>query len=192
MDNSGGAILSNQQIIQSVQNKEIIIEPFDIRLVRGASICLRLGYESMRMECTGTVDVRLEASYPLYKKIEVDARTGLEIPAKRLVLASTYEKIALPRDVVGWLSNLSGLARLGLQVVLSHLVSPGYGEHGSTSLTLELFNTLDVPIKLYSEMRICHLTFLHLQEPATTSYDSQVGTYARQAGPRGSRFYTDF
>jgi len=189
---AAGAVLSDRQIIQSVRNKEIVIQPFDMRLVRGASVCLRLGTKSMQLKCPKAVDVRTESSYPRYSLIEFGATTGIEIPRKTLILADTLEQIALPRGIVGWLSNLSGLARLGLQVVLSNLVSPGYGEHGPTSLTLELFNALEVPLRVYSEMRICHLMFLRVQEPATKSYDAQVGTYALQSGPRGSLFYTDF
>src|ERR1035437_192943 len=120
VDGPPGAVLSDSQIIQSVQSKEIIIQPFDIRLVRGGSVCLRLGTKYMHLNCSEEVDVRLKDSYPRYHLSEVDSANGFEIPRKTIVLADTLEQVALPRGVIGWLSNLSGLARLGLQVVLSN------------------------------------------------------------------------
>jgi dCTP deaminase len=185
-------ILSNVDILKLVQTGGLVIEPFDAKLVRGASVCLRLGPEFKRMDCRQEIDIRRSETFPAHEEFSSDEYTGFLIPPKTLILASTLERIILPLDIAGWLSNLSGLARLGLQVVLSSLVSPGYGERGATKLTLELLNSLDVPIRVYPKMRICHLTFWRTQQTATVSYDAQVGTYAMQAGPRESRFYTDF
>lgn len=187
-----GAVFSNTELIELVRKGVLVIDPFDPRFVRGASVCLRLGSQFMSPEFTGEVNVRVQESYPTCPITEVDPESGISIPSKTLVLANTLERVALSRGIIGWISNLSGLARLGLQVVLSNLVSPGYGEHGPTTLTLELFNALDVSIRVYPGMRICHLILLRLQQAATISYDTQVGTYAGQSGPRASQFYSDF
>jgi dCTP deaminase len=185
-------ILTDVEINEFIRSSRIVIDPFDSELVRGASVCLRLGTKFMHVKSGNEIDVRIKETYPNYITSSVLDGSGFVVPAKTFVLASTFEKIALPLDVAGWMSNLSGLARMGLQVIFSNLVSPGYGEFGKTSLTLELFNALDVGVRIHPGMRICHLTFLRSSRPASKSYDAQVGTYANQSGPRASHFHTDF
>ena len=184
-------ILSNVEIINLIKTGELRIDPFSDRLVRPASVCLRLGGSCLFLEANGEIDVRDKRTFPRYRSITATA-AGIVIPARRLVLVNTLETISLSRRVAGWVENLSGLARLGLQVVLSNYITPGYGENGPSTLTLELFNTLDVPIRIYPEMRVCHLVLAMLAVPADSGYDKQVGTYSRQTDARESHFFNEF
>lgn len=187
-------VISDVDIIRLIEQQRFRIDPLEESLIRPASICLRLGSEYLVLETNGKpVDVKRKSTYPKYQPLSVSCSEGsIVIPPKEVVLVNTLERIALSSDIGGWITNLSGLARLGLQIALSHYVSPGYGDEGLTTLTLELFNFLDVPIHVYPGMRICHLLLFELSTEATTSYDRLVGTYSHQTGPRGSRFYTDF
>ena len=185
-------LLSNQDILRALRGDKLRITPFEIRLVRPASVCLRLGTRFLALEAEKPVDVKDACSYPGVTEIEACAESGFSLPPKQLVLSHTLERIALSRDIGGFISNLSGLARLGLQVAMSTYITPGYGENGLCALTLELFNHLDSPVKLYPGMRICHLILSRLTQRSTSSYDSEVGTYSDQSLPRPSRFHTDF
>jgi len=185
-------ILSNVEIISLLETGDIQIQPFEEKLVRPASVCLRLGRKCVSVEVSREIDVRDKSTYPRYEMIAAAADGGIFVPPKQMILAHTMEAIALSRQIAARIENLSGLARLGLQVALSNYISPGYGESGMSTLTLELFNTLEVPIRVYPEMRICHLVFTRLAVPCASSYDRQVGTYSRQTGPRGSHFFFEF
>lgn len=184
--------LSDVELRRFTKEGRIVISPFDDGLIRGGSICLRLGMQFMPLSATQELDCRVAETYPACSVVEADRETGYSIPPNEFVLGTTLEKISIPLDMAAWMSNLSGLARLGLQVVFSQFVGPGYGELKPSALTLELFNALKVPIRVYPGMRICHLVFLRANTVATAGYDTQVGTYAQQDGPRASRFYSEF
>ena len=183
--------LSDNQIRSLILDGTIVIEPFDERLVRPASICLRLGSEYLTPAAKGAVDIASKDTYPQFELGRDGPEGSTVVPPRSWILASTLERIALPRTMAAWISNLSGLARLGLGVGLSSFVSPGFGEQGPSTLALEISNRLEVPIHLRPRMRICHLVFLRLEQEASRSYDSQVGTYSHQTTPRTSVFYSD-
>jgi dCTP deaminase len=185
-------VCSSNDIRGLIERRELLVDPLDLSLIRPASLCLRLGHRCPLPYYSRTVDVADRETYPKYEEVLAPPGGWLEIPAKKVVLLSTYEKISLSRRLAGWLGNLSGLARLGLQVVFSNYVSPGYGEQGPSACTLEVFNSTDVSIRLRPQMRICHLVILRLASPASDAYDSQVGTYSQQSGPKGSVFFEDF
>lgn len=185
-------MLVDSEIRALVADGSLKISPFDERLVRGGSLCLRLGYEALVPKCSSGVDIKDLATYPSYVSTKIDATQGFELTPRAFVLAATMEKIALPLNVGGWISNLSGLARLGLQVVFSSWITPGYGSATPTTLTLEIYNALDVGVKIYPGMRICHIVFFPSVLSADAGYDTQVGTYSGQEGPRTSQFYREF
>ncbi|MBZ5618918.1 MAG: dCTP deaminase [Acidobacteriia bacterium] len=182
-------ILPDCEIRELIQSGRLTIDPFDDRMVRPGSICLRLGSHALRPLFTDTVDVGDSTTYPQYETMGEDE---IVVPPRTVVLVNTLERIALPRSLAGWMSNLSGLARLGLSVVLSNYVSPGFGESAPSTLALEVSHPFNESVRLRPGMRICHLVLMRLSRDATTSYDEQVGTYSRQSDPRGSVFHRDF
>jgi dCTP deaminase len=185
-------VLSDSEIQDQIDKGIITIEPFERSLLRGGSVCLRLSDSYMSLRSSGISDISKKESYPQYHLETANADSGFIISARSMVLGSTMEKVRLPLGLMGWMSSLSGLARIGLQTTLSNLVGPGFGEDRPSSLTLELLNHLDNDIRIYPGMRICHLMILALGREATVGYDRQIGTYSRQVGPRGSQFYTEF
>jgi len=185
-------ILSAPDIMDHLNRGRLEIDPLDPALIRPASICLRLGASYMRPQYSGTVDVADRTTYPTCQAVALERGETVEVPSGGLVLINTLERVHLPREVVGWVGNTSGLARLGLLVVLSHLVSPGFGEAGLSTLTLEVVNMSPVGVKLHQGQRICHLVLAALSSLTDRGYDSQVGTYAGQCEPLCSRFFEDF
>ncbi len=183
---------SDNQIRSLILDGRIRIEPFDDRFIRPASICLRLGSVYLTPGTDGSVDIGRENTYPKFEAREGSYECPIYIPPKSFILGHTLERIALPRTHAAWISNLSGLARLGIGVVLSSFVSPGFGERCSATLTLEISNFLNVPVYLRPGMRICHLLLFRLDRESSESYDSQVGTYSKQDTPKTSTFFSDF
>jgi len=170
----------------------IHIDPLDQRCIRPSSVCLRLGPVYLIPTTRGSLDIAKQDTYPHFESREGSIECPICVPANSFILGHTIERISLPRSHAAWISNLSGLARLGIGAVLSSFVSPGFGERRPATLTLEISNSLNVPVYLHPGMRICHLLFFRLEGESNESYDTQVGTYSNQENPEASQFFKDF
>jgi dCTP deaminase len=187
------SFLNLDQIREALKEGRIIVEPFNENLVRPASVILRLGNSVTRLQKTeNPIDPYSEESIKSSASVtEFFSETILN--SHEFLIATTFERIGISKDLIGLVSNLSHLARLGLDIHLgSFLIQPGFGETAITTLNLEIFNHNFSPIKLYSEMPVCHVAFVEMGSPATISYDEQVGLYTGQTQPLVSRYYLEF
>lgn len=104
---------------------------------------------------------------------------------KTLVLAATFEYIALPNNLSGTLEGRSSWARLGLIIATACSIDPGY----KGCITLELTNLGDLPLHLYPGMRIAKLI---LSETTSESeYNELNRKYFCQIGPEFSKANQD-
>lgn len=76
---------------------------------------------------------------------------------KTLVLGCTFEFIALPDDLAAFVLSRSAYGRAGLLIATATYVHPGW----QGSLTLELENLGDIPIKLFPLSTVGQLVFFH-------------------------------
>jgi dCTP deaminase len=69
-------------------------------------------------------------------------------------------------------------------------VDPGW----EGTLTLELSNVANLPIKLYDGMKIGQISFQRLSSAAEVAYgDARIGSrYRGQTDPTASRYHADF
>ena len=107
------------------------------------------------------------------------------------VLGATYERVGLPNDLVARLEGRSSLGRLGLMIhSTAGYVDPGW----EGTLTLELSNVANLPIKLYDGMKIGQISFQRMSSPAEVAYgDERIGSrYRGQTDPTASRYHADF
>lgn len=105
-----------------------------------------------------------------------------------LALASTYESVTVPDNLVAWLDGRSSLARLGLMVhVTAHRIDPGW----NGQIVLEIFNSGKLPLALKPGMDICAINFETLSSPAQKPYNKRIDAkYKDQKGPTASRINT--
>jgi dCTP deaminase len=83
------------------------------------------------------------------------------------------------------------LGRLGLLIhSTAGYVDPGW----KGNLTLELSNVANLPIALYSGMKIGQISFFRMSSPVERPYGSkELGSkYQGQSTPTASAFYRDF
>ena len=106
-----------------------------------------------------------------------------------LALATTYESVKLPANVIGWLDGRSSLARLGLMVhVTAHRIDPGW----EGKIVLEFFNSGKLPLALRPKMVIGALSFEILSGDAARPYNSRSNAkYKNQQGAVASRIDED-
>jgi len=72
------------------------------------------------------------------------------------VLAQSFEYLALPTDVIGFLNGKSGLGRRGLVVhATANVIDPGFKGH----IVFELVNLGKMPLELIPLMRIARVVF---------------------------------
>lgn len=92
-----------------------------------------------------------------------------------LVLAPTFEWVALPNDLQGVVTARSCWAREGLNIATATFIGPGY----RGIITLELSNLGQIPIALYPGLRVAQIAFLQLDK----GFDET---------PRSSQFHMAF
>lgn len=184
--------LADVSIKDRIEKGSLRVIPFKRRHLRPSSICLTLGSSVAEIKWPNKIDVRDELTYPKAEVIHDISGDGFELRPGNLVLASSFERISLDTSLVGIIFNISGLARLGLEVCSSSLVSPGFGSVKASAITLELINKGRSNIQLISGMRICHLAFALLDTTSSGNYDRDIGLYSGELGPKLSAFFRNW
>ena len=178
---------SLDEVMHADMEERLVVTPLlDEDQVGAASIDLRLGINFLFLRRThqaGLDPMRIGSeTNQLHEKVLVPLGKSLWLHPQQFVLGSTLEFIRMPRNLSALLIGRSSWARLGLVVETAGMVQPGF----SGSLTYELVNTGDSPIRLYSGLRIAQLAVYTLEkspEEATTS----SGKYDASIGPQASR-----
>ncbi len=183
-------ILSDRDILAHIGSGRIVIDPFDETCVQPSSVDLHVDAQ-FRVFANSRypyIDVRDEMP-ELTELVEVKPDEPFILHPGEFVLGSTYERVALPDDLVARLEGKSSLGRLGLLIhSTAGYVDPGWDGY----LTLELSNVANLPITLYPGMKIGQISFFQLSTPAAVPYGKAGNKYQGQRGPTPSRFFEDF
>ena len=182
------SVLSDGTIRRLVEERRIVIDPWDPELVQPASVDLRLG-DSFRVfhnHRTAAIDLR-QPPTNLTEEVVVEEDEPFVIHPGEFVLGRTLEWVELPTDIVSRIEGKSSIGRLGLIVhATAGFVDPGF----KGTLTLEITNLTRVPIKLYAGLPIAQLSFMVLDAPAERPYGSaELGShYQGQTAATESRY----
>lgn len=185
-------ILSDRSLREALRTGRVRIEPIDEAAVQPSSVDVRLDrrFRVFANHRYPYIDVR-DAQPDLTELVEVGRDEPFILHPGEFVLGATFERVALPNDLVARLEGKSSLGRLGLLIhSTAGFVDPGF----DGSLTLELSNVATLPIAIYPEMKIGQLAFFELDQDAEHPYGSpEAGSkYQGQQGPTASRFYLNF
>ncbi len=194
-------VLSDRDIKARLKIGDFKVEPLNlIEQLGSSSIDLRLGtrFRTFKLSNHSIIDpanfndVKISEWQADGAKVEEYEHSTLIISEKpfvlhptEFVLASLFERVEIPEDLVGRLEGRSSLGRLGLQVhSTAGVVDAGY----KGNLTLELANIGKLPIKLTPGMRICQLVLEKLSSPAEVPYGAKKGAkYFNESGASQSR-----
>jgi dCTP deaminase len=191
-------ILSDRSLLEQLAAGRIIVDPLDESLVQPSSIDVRISnlFRVFRNHTRGVIDVK-EDLRNLTELIEIPAdENGVGDEAFMLhpgefVLGSTYERIAVPDDLVGRVEGKSSLGRLGLLIhSTAGFIDAGFDGH----ITLELANVASLPITLYPGMKIGQVSFMQMTTSAESPYGAGAhgSKYQGQRGPTPSRYFENF
>jgi dCTP deaminase len=189
---SGPVILSDRSIREALASKRIVIDPLDDADVQPSSVDLHIDryFRGFRNDTTPYIDPKLPQE-DLTEIVEVKDGDAFILHPGEFVLGSTYERVALPDDLVARLEGKSSLGRLGLLIhSTAGFVDAGWDGH----LTLELSNVATLPIALYPTMKIGQISFFQMTTAAEHPYGSAAkgSKYQGQRGPTPSRYYLNF
>ena len=185
-------ILSDRSIKEALAEGRIVVDPLDESCIQPSSIDLTLDPRFLVFlnHTRSIIDVKQDLS-DLTELVEVPEDTPFILHPGEFVLGATFERVAVPDDLVARLEGKSSLGRLGL---LIHSTA-GYVDAGfDGQITLELSNVANLPITLYPRMKIGQVSFLRM----TTAADVPYGTgalkskYHGQDGPTPSQYWKNF
>ncbi len=171
-------MLSHHDIEESIASGELVIDPYDPKILRTAGLTLHLGENLLIPKPGGVVDVKNEV-LPQYDSVTISDDEPYSLDHGVFVLGHTFEKVTVGAGIGFFIEGRSTLARVGLTIVqTAMLVYPGHRER---AVTLELANHGPNPILLYPRMKIARVALFRLQTPATKLYDD-TGKYRGQDG----------
>ncbi len=173
-------ILSSHGLKEKLNNKEIIINHIEDHQIQPASIDLRLADEFMVVDEHQHELIDLKTAIK-YREIKANS---IVIPPKSFILAKTMEYVEIPLDHVAFVEGRSSIGRLGLFIQNAGWIDPGF----KGTITLELFNACNVPIKLESGRRVCQIVFMTMDKKLESGYS---GKYLGQISVTGSRAHQD-
>ncbi len=186
------AVLSDRDIRGALQAGRIRIDPYEPSCLQPSSVDLHLDrdFRVFRNNRYPYIDVR-SPQPDLTELVSVADDEPFILHPGEFVLGQTAEWVELPDDLVARLEGKSSLGRLGLLIhSTAGYVDPGW----KGNLTLELSNVANLPIALYTGMKIGQISFFRMSSPVERPYGSkELGSkYQGQSTPTASEFYRDF
>jgi dCTP deaminase len=186
------SVLSDRDIRGALEAGRVRIDPYDATCLQPSSVDLHLDREFrvFRNNRYAFIDVR--APQPdLTELVSVADDEPFILHPGEFVLGQTSEWVELPDDLVARLEGKSSLGRLGLLIhSTAGYVDPGW----KGNLTLELSNVANLPIALYTGMKIGQISFFKMSSQVERPYGSkELGSkYQGQSTPTASESYRDF
>ncbi len=185
-------ILSDRTIREELAAGRITVDPFDESMVQPSSVDVRLDryFRVFLNHTMPVIDVKKDLE-ELTRLVDIDDDRAFILHPGEFVLGSTFERVAVPHDIVARIEGKSSLGRLGLLIhSTAGFIDAGFDGH----ITLELSNVANLPITLYPGMKIGQISFLRMTTPADVPYGSAglQSKYQGQRGPTPSRYWENF
>ena len=185
-------VLSDRSIKEALASGRIEIDPLGEDCIQPSSVDLHIDqfYRVFRNHSERVIDVK-EAQEDLTELIDVGLDRPMILHPGEFMLGSTLERVAIGNDLVGRLDGKSSLGRLGLVIhSTAGFIDAGWDGH----ITLELSNMANLPITLYTGMKIGQISFFQMTTEADRPYGaSGLGSkYRGQRGPTPSRYSENF
>ncbi len=161
-------MLSDGTIRKLVESGEIVISPFRDMQLQPASYDVRLAGRFMHFnpEDKAPINPKVDNSQ---RMIVVEKAIGqfFKLLPGQFVLAATIETIGVSAGYSCFLGGKSSLARNGVSVhETAGFIDPG----NSLVITLELYNSLHVPVILWVGDPIAQVVFYKLDKPCERPY----------------------
>ena len=189
------AILSDIDIKKALDEKKIIIDPLkDEKQIQPSSVDLRIGnkFKGFKIITKPFIDPFDEVDLESYmEEITISEKQPFIIHPGEFTLATTYETVKLPSDIVARVEGRSSIGRLGITMhVTAGYIDPGF----EGKITLVISNIGKMPVALYPGQRVCQIVFETMTSPSVEPYGHHTrdSKYMNQKEPQVSKIKQDF
>ncbi|MDO5851133.1 MAG: dCTP deaminase [Methanobacteriaceae archaeon] len=189
------AILSDQDIKKYLKEEKIIIDPLsDEKQIQPSSVDLRIGdeFKEFKIISKPYIDPLDNIDMDTYMtSFHIKKGEPFIIHPGEFTLATTYERIKLPDDIVARVEGRSSMGRLGVTMhVTAGFIDPGF----DGKITLEISNIGKMPVALYPGQRVCQIVFETMTTPSLKPYghEDRDSKYMGQTGPESSKIKLDY
>lgn len=189
------AILSDKTIKEYLDEGKIVIDPLkDEKQIQPSSVDMRLGdefkvFKVIRQPYIDPKDPDEVAEY--MESTTVAEGDAFIIHPNEFALATTYEYVKVPNDLVARVEGRSSMGRLGVTMhVTAGYIDPGF----EGKITLEISNIGAMPVALYPGQRVCQIVFETMTTPSEIPYGhpDRNSKYMGQVKPESSRIKQDY
>ncbi len=163
-------LMTDTEILDKIQSKDIIIKPFNRANLQGASYDLLIGKESLVSNNDN--------------KILLSENQSLHLEAGDFALVMSYEYFKMPLDIACSIGMKSTLARKGLILLAGMQIDPGFEGH----LRFGLYNASPRKLTLDYQDSLCTIEFRKLAAPVTKVITLNNDLVAGRI-PQGDREY---
>lgn len=184
-------ILSDKDIKQALETKDIIVTPYDKKYLQPASIDLHLDKHFLVFDSTRNYVIDPKKPMDdMMKEVVIDENTPFVLHPGEFALGLIYETTGVSSKYVGRLEGKSSVGRMGLLIhITAGFLDPG----NSLKMTLELHNTANLPILLYYKMPIAQMAFEELSSECEKAYSKENGNkYVGDIKPIASQMWKNF
>lgn len=148
-------ILVDWQILDRIRRGHIQIDPFDPEHIQPNSLDIRLGDHFVWYESGDTIIDPYDQS-SITREVQECHAPFIDIDPGMFLLAETRECISLPDNIVATIEGKSSIARLGIAL---HQTGGWIDAGFRGTITLEISNANQRPVRLYAGMAIGQLVF---------------------------------
>ena len=188
-------VLSDRTILKHNRKGQLIETPLKMEQVQPNSIDLTLadGWKEIDLGNGYVIDpakpVRYRSGkFQQYFESDKDLPPYHIVEPKKFVLMASNEILNIPNGIIAFVQGRSSIARLAIQTEQAGLIDAGF----RGTITFEVFNQSDNPVKLYKDMRIAQVYFFKAQY-ADRLYGKEHGSkYNGQIDPTESMIYKDY
>ena len=165
MDHGSGAVLSRKTLLDRLKDDLIISPILEDSQIGEGSVDISLGtrfIRSRRAKATqiNFPDLDKQKIRSFQESIVVPFGEHYILHPRSFVLGCTFEFIALPRDICGFVLSRSSYGRAGLLIATATFVHPGW----RGCLTLELENLGEIPLILQPLSAVGQIVLLRATE----------------------------
>jgi dCTP deaminase len=156
------AVLSKATLLQRLKTDLTVSPLLEASQVGDGSVDISLGTRFIRSRRAKTTEINFselntDKIRSFQESVVVPFTEHYILHPRGFVLGCTFEFIALPLDVCGFVLSRSSYGRAGLLIATATFVHPGW----RGCLTLELENLGEIPIKLQPLSAVGQLVLLH-------------------------------
>lgn len=159
-------ILVDWQIEDRIRRGHIGIDPFDPALIQPNSLDIRLGSHFV-WYTPGDAVIDPYHKESIASSVEEVVADEIVLQPGNFVLAETFEAIELPDNIVASIEGKSSIARLGIEL---HQTGGWIDAGFRGTITLEMCNVNQRPVRIYAGMPIGQLVF-YMTERAEQPYN---------------------